>query len=189
VHDELRTDLTETELQLHTAHGALTKSVQSSSQRFTNLKTELSKQLEGVNNHLGDLQEDLTQVTTTVEILVANQTGTNQEMSFARWADEHVNEQGKMFQAFDNKLETQAQLLEELQMKIIVSNEEVWAQIVSRKKVKRDGRSRWPLSTSRDGSQVPSSDNDSSSPAAPVPFDPRQQAAPMAGQHSPLQTR
>jgi hypothetical protein len=115
-------------------------------------------------------------------------------------------------------------MLEELQMKIIVSNEEVQAQIAScketthawdkrlakfdmtlvanesnkllafplasaRKKVKRDGRSRRPLSTSRDGSQVPSSDNDSSGPAAPVPFAPRQQTAPMAGQHSPLQTR
>ncbi len=52
-------------------------------------------------------------------------------MSFTRRAEEHVNEQGKMFQAFDNKLEAQAQLLEELQMKIIVSNEEVRTQIAS----------------------------------------------------------
>jgi hypothetical protein len=131
VHDELRADLTETSLQLHTEEGALTKSVQSSTQQFTNLRTELSKQLEGVNNHLGDLQEDLTQVNATVESLVANQTGANQTMSFTRREDEHVNEQGKMFQAFDNKLEAQAQLLEELQMKIIVSNEEVRAQIAS----------------------------------------------------------
>ncbi len=131
VHNELRVDLTETALQLHTVHGALTKSVQSSAQRFTSLKTELSKQLEGVNNHLGELQEDLTQVTTTVETLVANQTGVSQTMSFPRRADEHVNEQGKMFQAFDNKLESQAQLLEELQMKIIVSNEEVRTPIAS----------------------------------------------------------
>ena len=57
--------------------------------------------------------------------MVANQTGASKAMSFARRVDEHVNEQGKMFQAFDSKLETQAQLLEELQMKIIVSNEEV----------------------------------------------------------------
>jgi hypothetical protein len=131
VHDELRADLTETALQLHTEHGALTKSVQSSAQRFTSLKTELSKQLEGVNNHLGNLQEDLTQVNATVESLVANQTGASKAMSFARRADEHVNEQGKMFQSFDNKLEAQAQMLEELQMKIIVSNEEVQAQIAS----------------------------------------------------------
>jgi hypothetical protein len=109
----------------------LTKSVQSSTQRFTSLKTELSKQWEDVNNHLGDLQEDLTQVNATVENLVANQTDARQTMSFARWMDEHVNEQGKMFQSFDNKIESQAQLLEELQMKIIVSNEEVRAQIAS----------------------------------------------------------
>jgi hypothetical protein len=131
VHDELRADLTETALQLHTAQGALTKSVQSSAQRFTSLKTELSKQLEGVNNHLGNLQEDLTQVNATVESLVANQTGASKAMSFARRADEHVNEQGKMFQSFDNKLEAQAQLLEELQMKIIVSNEEVREQQIT----------------------------------------------------------
>ncbi len=87
--------------------------------------------MEVVNNHLGDLQEDLAQVTATVESLVANQTGASKAMSFARRADEHVNEQGKMFQASDNKLEAQAQLLEELQMKIIVSNEEVRAQIAS----------------------------------------------------------
>jgi hypothetical protein len=108
------------------------------------------------------------------------------------------------------------QLLEELQMKIIVSNEEVQAQIAScketthawdkrlskfdmtlfanesnklrafplasaRTKSKRDGRIRRPRSASRDGSTVPSSDNDSSGPAAPVPFAPRQQAAPMQG--------
>ncbi len=36
-----------------------------------------------------------------------------------------------MFQSFDNKLEAQARLLEELQMKIIVSNEEVQAKIAS----------------------------------------------------------
>jgi hypothetical protein len=67
----------------------------------------------------------------TAESLVANQTGASKAMSFVRRADEHVNEQGKMFQFFDNKLEAQAQLLEELQMKIIVSNEEVQAQIAS----------------------------------------------------------
>jgi hypothetical protein len=131
VHDELRADLTETALQFHTEQGVLTKSVQSSAQRFSSLKTELSKQLEGVNNHLGNLQEDLTQVNVTVENLVANQTGVSKDMSFARRADEHVNEQGKMFQSFDSNLEAQAQLLEELQMKIIVSNEEVQAQISS----------------------------------------------------------
>ena len=131
VYDELRTDLKETALQLHTEQVALTKSVQSSAQRFTSLKTELSKQLEGVNNHLGNLQEDLTQVNATVESLVANQTGASKAMSFARRVDEHVNEQGKMFQAFDSKLEAQAQLLEELQMKNIVSTEEVQAQIAS----------------------------------------------------------
>jgi adenosyl cobinamide kinase/adenosyl cobinamide phosphate guanylyltransferase len=81
--------------------------------------------------HLGNLQEDLTQVNATVESLVANQTGVSKALSFARRADEHVNEQGKMFQSFDSKLEAQAQLLEELQMKIIVSNEEVQAQIAS----------------------------------------------------------
>ena len=134
VHDELWADLKETALQLHTEQVALTKSVQSSAQQFTSLKTELSKQLEGVNNHLGNLQEDFTQVNATVESLVANQTGASKAMSFARRADEHVNEQGKMFQAFDSKLEAQAQLLEELQMKIIVSNEEVQAQIDACKK-------------------------------------------------------
>jgi hypothetical protein len=180
--------------------------------------------LEGVNNHLGNLQEDLTQVHATVESLVANQTGASKAMSFARRADEHVNEQGKMFQAFGSKLEAQAQLLEELQMKIIVSNEEVQAQIAScketthawdkrlskfdmtlfanesnklrvfplasaRTKSKRDGRSRRPRSVSRDGSTVPSSDNDASGPAAPVPLVSSQQAAPMAGHHAPLQAR
>ncbi len=114
MHNELRADLTETALQLHTEQGALTKSVQSSAQRFTSLKTELSKQLEGVNNHLDNLQEELTQVNTTVENLVANQTGASKAMSFVRRADEHVNEQGKLFQSFDYKLEAQAQLLEEL---------------------------------------------------------------------------
>jgi hypothetical protein len=107
----------------------LTKSVQSSAQRFTSLKTDLSKQLEGVNNHLGDLQGDLTQVNATVESLVDNQTGASKAMSFARRADEHVAEQGKKFHALDNKLEAQAQLLEELQMKIIDSHGEMRADI------------------------------------------------------------
>jgi hypothetical protein len=66
-----------------------------------------------------------------MESLVANQDGASKAMSFARRADEHVNEQGKMFQAFGSKLEAQAQLLEELLMKIIVSNGEVQAQIAS----------------------------------------------------------
>jgi hypothetical protein len=153
-----------------------------------------------------------------VESLVANQDGASKTMSFARRADEHVNEQGKMFQAFGSKLEAQAQLLEELQMKIIVSNGEVQAQIASCQetthtwdkrlskfdmtifanesnklraflKSKRDGRGRRPRPASRDGSTVPSSDNDPSGPAAPVPIVSEQQAAPMAGQHLPLQTR
>jgi hypothetical protein len=223
VHDELRADLKETALQLHTEQVALTKSVQSSAQRFTSLKTELSKQLEGVNKHLGELQDDFTQVNATVENLVANQTGASQAMTFARRADEHVNEQGKKFQALDNKLEAQAQLIEQLQIKIIVSNEEVRADIdacketthawdkrlskfdmalvanesnsllafplaSARKNVKREGRRGRRRSVSREGSTVPPSDNDSSGTAASVPFAPRQQAAPMAGRHSPPQT-
>ncbi len=74
-HIERRADLKETVFQWHTEQVVLTKSVQSSTQRITSFKTELSKQLEDVNKHLGDLQEDLTQVHATVEDLVANQTG------------------------------------------------------------------------------------------------------------------
>jgi hypothetical protein len=59
----------------------------------------------------------------------------------------------------------------------------------TRTKSKRDDRSRRPRSASRDGSTVPSRDNDPSGPSAPVPLVSRQYAAPMAGQHSSLQTR
>ncbi len=112
----------------------MTKSVQLSTQRITSFKTELSKQLEDVNKHLGDLQEDLTQVHATVEDLVANQTGVSKAMASSRRADEHVTEQGKKFQALDNKLEAKAQLLEELQMKIIDSHGEMRADIDTCKK-------------------------------------------------------
>jgi hypothetical protein len=54
---------------------------------------------------------------------------------------------------------------------------------------KVDGRDRRPRPASRDGSTVPSSDNDPSGPAAPLPLVSSQQAAPMAGHHAPLQTR
>jgi hypothetical protein len=55
-------------------------------------------------------------------------------MAFVRLVDEHVTEQGKKFQVLDNKLEAQAQLLEELKMKIIDSHGEIRADIDSCKK-------------------------------------------------------
>jgi hypothetical protein len=81
--------------------------------------------LEGINKHLGDLVEELRQVNSAVADLVGNQTGASKAMTFARRALEHVTEQGKKFQAPDNKLKAQAHLLEELQMKIIHSHQEV----------------------------------------------------------------
>jgi hypothetical protein len=127
-HDDLQANLKETDLQLHTEQVLLTKSVHTSAQRLATFKTEHSKhlcKLEGINKHLGDLVEELRQVNSAVTGLVGNQTGARKAMTFARRADEHVTEQGKKFQASDNKLKAQAHLLEELQMKIIYSHQEV----------------------------------------------------------------
>jgi hypothetical protein len=61
-HNQLQANLTETASQLHDQQALLTKNVQASSQRLTSLKTEYSKQLESINKHLGELEEDVNQV-------------------------------------------------------------------------------------------------------------------------------
>jgi hypothetical protein len=77
-----------------------------------------------------NLKETALQLRTEQVLLTKSvQTGASKAMTLAWRADEHVTEQGKKFQTLDNKLEAHVQLLEELQMKIILSHEEMQADI------------------------------------------------------------
>jgi hypothetical protein len=75
---------------LHDQQALLTKNTQASSQRLAGLKTDFSKQLEGINKHLGELEEEVNQVNSAVAGLLHTQDDVSQAMFFARRADEHV---------------------------------------------------------------------------------------------------
>jgi hypothetical protein len=63
--------------------------------------------------------------------LVGNWNGAIKTMTFTRRVDEHVTEQVKKVQTLDNNFEAQDKLLEELKMKIIHRDGEVWFDIYS----------------------------------------------------------